>query len=1122
MAIKPIPLKYFFGATNTDASKKAVRIGDLIEASNTRQLNAGEYVQRGAFLADKTQTYERFGGGLVPISLTSPDGSQLITRTSDGRAYLSVDGENHRFLGSLAPVLAEAVVRSPAGASGENVYPLAKRAGQYSVHFVKADTFEVTKSDLNGSGIIERHRISMQAGNMNVSTGCRSLALISSDDFDDSALWVLWTNWAAATDIHNPGAVYARRIPYADLTGGSAYVAYQGTGSGSDKGIYLTSVSASVVGDSSLCAVAFCGFDSHDGGGAPVNWWYTETANLKNGPAINGFFYLDKTTGLAKSDPAPDFTITIDDRPLVGSGCCILTAKGVHEHHTGHWKYAFWTAGSTSLASAGTIAVVDVTIASGVTATTHMDGEVLPTTFDYPLDPLPNGATFIWHWLGSITGHETASGVDLIASCRHFWFYIPSGGSYPYSFPGTPSADLITTKRITLTDAGTWATLWTARGSWLACGYFRDPSDSEDYVVTGYCDKDEVLPTYHVRRSVDGSIVAQIAYGQAAKPGGVALGRLQTSYFLSDIQQPMLYGGTVKHVVLGMLSENTDEAVDVAEVVLSQPSAWQVPAVAGGVLYAPGPILNTCGGWQTMREAVPLLSPGRPVPLYWDSGEAKPISNGTVSIAVVYRFVSTNGKESKIARSAPYILNDALRLTETPNPYDFLRVPTLRHMVGAIDEDQFGTPSGPMPSAQIELYLDYGSGSLQFWGAYDNDPTVDYIDIDVTNIGGMNYSRLIDAIASRDPASIESLYTEGDALEASPPPMARAVCEWRNRLFAAFGDRISFTQEFAAGFSPTWNETLSVSWLSGTGPIIAICPIDSNYLAIFKQDAIGIISGPGPDGLGRGNYIVQTIPTNKGVTNPRSVINGADGCYFQDAATGRICIMTADLKIAECAPGAWNLSSQQIASVLHVESERQIWFATENAKIIVLDYKHKTESCPFGSVYTWDATVIGYPRAMCIAGGAQRFSRQGGGLGCYSPSTGYDADTYDQANKTAISMALETGEMQIDDLGGEFAVSRFAVLGEYVSPHSLTLTTYPSYAASGTATSTTVTAGPEHFSTRPPNCLRITSIRARLVSISSASVNGSIVYGAALKFVGFGMEVQPFGRIAWQPTSRTI
>ena len=435
--------------------------------------------------------------------------------------------------------------------------------------------------------------------------------------------------------------------------------------------------------------------------------------------------------------------------------------------------------------------------------------------------------------------------------------------------------------------------------------------------------------------------------------------------------------------------------------------------------------------------------------------------------------------------------------------------------------------------AEIEFYV--GQVDLQLYAVYPNDPTIPYVEIypNVTYPGTLNVGiqkTLKEQVAENGPG--ETLYTTGGALENANPPIARCAAVWRNRAFVCNGNTICPSQEFTNGLGIQWNEVTYIKWDDGTGDILACAPTDWNYLVFFKKNAVGVISGPGPDGMGNGNYIVQTLSTKAGCTNVKSIVTAADGVYFQDSQTGRwMCVTTSLGAPIECAPGAFKLldtSSNSptgtyptpITCALHVEKDRQIWFFAGGTvkSMIVLDYKHRTERCPAGSVYTWPlSTAVG---AMCISQGLPMLVMEDGSFAFQAPGIWIDELNPTTGQEDQFTMHVRLADHSPLGLQRQFDLSRVAFLGEFLTPHGLTLIVNPDFGIAGIPACITISGPPEQVVLRPARCMRIQAVSFDVQETIALDANNTPIVGPGFKFVGFALEVQDYGKIATLSTGR--
>lgn len=501
------------------------------------------------------------------------------------------------------------------------------------------------------------------------------------------------------------------------------------------------------------------------------------------------------------------------------------------------------------------------------------------------------------------------------------------------------------------------------------------------------------------------------------------------------------------------------------------------------------------------------------------------ITDGDTALAVVYRLTDSDGR---LWRSSPYVLDDCLYWDEDAlvpalaESNQRIRIPTLRHLMA-------GTV------AEIELYI--GNADLQVFQVYPNNPAVNYIDILPKEINGGTWLGTPNALRTIQEAVAyvgvgEKLYTTGGALENGPPPIARCACQWNNRVFVANGNNVYPSQEFSEGLGVAWNSNLRSRWEVGTGDILAMASINNDLLALFKADSVGIISGPGPDGMGQGNFVVYTLNSEAGCVNIKSILSGPDGVYYQDAKTGRLMLLGPDLQPKECAPGAFDASASEISCCLHVENARQLWFYAKSPtnRIIVIDYKHRTETSPFGSVYTWTT-----PNSWAVAGMAiihsipclvlYDGSVSAQVVGQYGDTITYPnpmPNQFDYITATLpIYMAMYSGDMNPIGLQRQFDLTTVQFLGEWVSNHTLQVQVYADFGATPSTHTAAMTAGPEQLAMRPAYCMRIQAVRMHITeTAATAGTPPATVIGAGFKFVGFALEVQDYGKIANLITTR--
>lgn len=483
---------------------------------------------------------------------------------------------------------------------------------------------------------------------------------------------------------------------------------------------------------------------------------------------------------------------------------------------------------------------------------------------------------------------------------------------------------------------------------------------------------------------------------------------------------------------------------------------------ARGKVAVPGGIVGRFGAYDSVRELTPLMFPVGVTATAGTGAAAVNPTTGDAAVsgfAVVYRLVDGDGD---IARSAPTIgelqFNDGGDSTIVCEP---LRI------------------GSRLTEAFIEFYVTLpGENSLRFLTAIVNDPTA--------TTQSMTF-------AANDPTydTAELLYTLGGALSNSVAPQAHAVAFWRERLHIASDDFVFSSDEARFGFAPSFSEFKRRRYVGNGEDITCIEPVDWNYLAAFKQHGIAVLSGPGPDQRGAGNYDLQELNTKKGVTRPRAVIQGPWGCHFTDAQDGQQCVITGQLQVAEVGDGVFDSRATAVEDVIHVEPLRQVWVLLAS-KMLVLDYAATVKDQPFGRWFEWSSSGITPAQAFHTdtqpiwiePGGAVRRRS----IGDYTDATSGAAASY--AEK------LRTGEFPFAGLGGEYDILDVLALLENVSGGTLavnlTLT-------SDRAEKTSTPASPFSLATTrrridwKPNHMRVGGTKVEITDSASSTAGYRLV-----------------------------
>ena len=622
--------------------------------------------------------------------------------------------------------------------------------------------------------------------------------------------------------------------------------------------------------------------------------------------------------------------------------------------------------------------------------------------------------------------------------------------------------------KATVTNGTTWnndttkiATGWIASGPWQV--------GSNWYFLSGYDDGQvpmasgiHLQQSYHVRDS-SGNVVSQVLPGEGA--GAFHIEASPTTGTVYTTVPRVSYASNFARVPITVSNSNISYC---SGALLSIDYAKQYGKVASflGKAVSPGPVPIVWSSYG-FHEIAPLLFPS------WITAGSGGV---TVATAVAIRYVIVD-PDGTLWRGAPTILVQNMAAAAT------ITYPTLRHKLA-------GT------TINVEIYLANTLSTTPYLQTtVANDPSVDQQTYTV-------------------PAAVvvgESLDTFGGALAQSWPQPCQALVFWRNRLVMAHQNHIHYSQEMQDGFGPVFNEVLTAIWAEAAGDDIrALCPVNYDYLGAWCAGRIAVISGPGPDGAGRGNYQVMPLNTLTGVVAANSVVQGPDGAYFYDATALRLCVLTPALAVkdAEGISRGFFDYADECFGLWWEEQRMMVWTCSAKPQL-VLDYGNRTESCPLGRMYRW--TLAGFngarPGAAAIVSGRVRAMDSNGDLYLSQlPAANYSRDVIRGVTQQILK-SIKTAWLQPLDLQGEFSLRTAHAIYTWSADSTATMKIYSDYSATASETANaTITQTEQQFSTNPAGCGRTQAVQIEITDTTyGIHTNGA-------DFDGITLTIQPRGR----------
>lgn len=391
-----------------------------------------------------------------------------------------------------------------------------------------------------------------------------------------------------------------------------------------------------------------------------------------------------------------------------------------------------------------------------------------------------------------------------------------------------------------------------------------------------------------------------------------------------------------------------------------------------------------------------------------------------------------------------------------------------------------------------------------------NDPTVDTLTFTDT-VADANIDGGGTALNTRP-----VIYTSGGVLDdAQPPPFLTCVFH-KGRIWGLSGDELTVWASKVYGddprVAPGFSEGLTLRFDRRKTALVSL----DEKLVALGANSIDIVLGDGPTVSGaQSDWTVQSIQTDVGCTNARSVATTPAGAVFQSSRG--IELLSRGLEVTWIGrPVKDQLAAfPTITSAVVVPAQGQVRFSCNNTAgtsgiVLVWDYVNGTWST--FKYYDTDTSTASCPIADAVLW-RDRYTLLTPGGKAYQES----ATTYLDGASHWVTLLAETGWIFADGPLGFQRVRRVHMLGDNITPHDLTLAFgfdhSASYAQSYTWTSGQIAtiADGDNVGMRVgsqnganPRC------RAFRVKVSDATPSVFAVgTGAGAQFSAIGLEIIP-------------
>lgn len=598
-----------------------------------------------------------------------------------------------------------------------------------------------------------------------------------------------------------------------------------------------------------------------------------------------------------------------------------------------------------------------------------------------------------------------------------------------YGYDSSISTNII--NNVTVTQAGVVSAVHlTSREVGLASKAFL--IDNTAYLLSIY--NSAYQPTYFLMDG-SGNIVAKLAYSNGGSyytlglPGITVNGNVvQIPFLIKDLVAAVNKTQGVANTA-GVYSQT---GINLATFTIGTTDI--ATAEIGNDLHFSGGFLWMYDGYRPVEHSFHLW------PDYVESTD-KSTDGNLAAQQYFYQFTyEWTDNQGNIHRSAPSVpLSVDLTASMTATNTVTLTVPTLRLTYKTVNPVSI---VGYRWSTAQQSYFRFTSIS----NPVVNDTSVDYVTIE-------------DTLADASILGNDIIYTTGAVLENIAMPAVDSMTLFQSRLFAIDSEDknlLWFSKQVIEATPVETSDLLTVfvapttgAQAQGTGPMRALSTMDDK-LIIFKQDAIYYMNGTGPDNTGANSQFSEPtfITATVGSSNQKSIVFMPGGLMFE--SDKGIWLLGRDLSTSYIgAPVQGFTQNATVLSAINVPGTNQVRFTLSSGITLMYDY-----------YYGQWGTFINIPAISSTLYQAKHTYLNSFGQ-VFQETPGRYLD-----GSSPVLMQFTTSWIQLAGLQGYQRAYFFYMLGEYISPHKLSVAMSYDYAQSP---SQTVVITPDNYSQKYGN-----------------------------------------------------
>lgn len=421
-------------------------------------------------------------------------------------------------------------------------------------------------------------------------------------------------------------------------------------------------------------------------------------------------------------------------------------------------------------------------------------------------------------------------------------------------------------------------------------------------------------------------------------------------------------------------------------------------AELGGTLLIVGGVLSMYDGLSMVEHGFLLYPEG----LSASSGSAGSVADGTYLYVACYEWTDAKGA---IHRSAPSI---PLSHTVSAGPKTVaVVVPTLR----------LTQKKSPRNDVRIVLYRTKVSQTGPYYRVTSiSSPTSNSTSSDSVTIN--------DSTADSSLTGREYIYTTGGVLDNVAAFPAKYIKAWRGRIVLAGGEDnvIQYSKPWAKGAPVEFSAENTIEIESDGGPASGLEILDEK-LIVFKDERAYLTFGDGPDSLGLGGSfapVTRIASCDVGCIDQQSTA-ALPGAVLFKSRKG-FYLLGGDLSATYIGADVEDYNDLSVTSASLYAGENEVRITNSDGVALVFNYWAKK-----WSAFTNHEAVDGL-----VWQGSYVHLKSDGKL-CVET-----ADTY-RDDGTNYDVSVTTGWQSFADIIGFQRIYKAMVIGEYVSPVSLSL-----------------------------------------------------------------------------------